>query len=112
MILNQGDKLLVVNRRLYREDDPRFFTGVVQEFDEGVAKVTGYSFVRDMLRGSIERKTDKRTKLFSITSGTLLVYLMPADVDIESLHFVAAESTLHLADGGDFEMNLSEWTHR
>ena len=112
MILNQGDKLLVVHRRLFEKDDPRFFIGTVQDYEDGVAEVAGFSFVRDVLGGTVQRKEENRTKLLAISSGTLLVYQLPAEVKIESLTITASESELHLTDGAGFVMNLSEWTHR
>ena len=111
MLLNQGDKVLVVHRRLFEKDDPRFFAGTVEEYEEGIAKVVGYTFVRDVLGGQVERKSEPRTKLLAISSGTLLVYQLLPETSIEALTMTASEGELQLSDGVDFLMNLSEWTH-
>lgn len=111
MILQSGDKLLVVHRRLFDKDAARFFVGNVEEYEAGIARVTGYSFVRDTMANGVFRKDDPRTKLFAIASGTLLVYRLPNTVDLQSVHFVAEESKLRLTDGRAFAMDLSEWGH-
>jgi len=112
MLLPEGTKILAVHRRLFERDDGRFFLGSVEGFESGIALVTGYTFVRDMLSGEMKRKDDPRTKLISISSGTVLVYKLPDDVDLDQVKFIAHESELYLTDEGSLRMNLSEWTHR
>lgn len=112
MLLEAGDKLLVVHRRLFEKDEPRFFVGTVEAYEQGMARVLGYSFLRDKLGGSVARKEDLRTKIFSLASGTLLVYQLPEDVTMDSLQFKNEESMIVLTDGQRFSMNLSEWTAR
>lgn len=48
-MLEQGEKLLIVHRRLFDKDTPRFFIGEVEAFETGLAKVKGYTFVKDLL---------------------------------------------------------------
>ena len=55
-MLKQGDKLLIVHRRLFEKDTPRFFVGEVQAYDDGLAKVKGYTFVKDVFSGSMQKK--------------------------------------------------------
>lgn len=111
MILQTGDKLLIVHRRLFEKDAARFFVGGVEEYEAGIARVTGHSFVRDTFGNGVFRKEDPRTKLFAIASGTLLVYRLPNSVDLRSLHFIVDDSHLRLTDAGTFVMDLSEWGH-
>jgi hypothetical protein len=110
-LLEPGERLLVVHRRLFERDDSRFFLGEVEAFDAGIVRVTGYSFVRDAIGGTVCRKHEPRTKLLSLTSGTLLVYILPRSLDLvrAELHWKAAE--IWLTDGDQFRMNLSEWSH-
>jgi hemoglobin-like flavoprotein len=48
MRLKEGDKLLIVHRRLSGEDNPRFFVGAVNAYEVDIAKAVGNSFLRDM----------------------------------------------------------------
>jgi hypothetical protein len=108
MVLKPGDKVLIVHRRLFENDSTRFFVGVVEEYDAGLARVTGLSFPRDSVTGHIHRKDDPRTKIVAIGSGTVLVYVLTGDPQIDKLHFVHMGSKLKLSDGSGFEMDLTE----
>ncbi|MCG8404665.1 MAG: hypothetical protein MI923_05645 [Phycisphaerales bacterium] len=109
MILESGDKILVVHRRLFDKDENRYFVGTVEAFESGIARVTGYSFVRDFIGGLVFRKPDPRTKLLSISSGTLLVYVLSKEVPIEALEFVVSDDGgVTATDGKSLHMNLSE----
>ena len=111
MLLQSEDKLLVVHRRLFERDGSRFFIGRVEDFDAGIVRVAGYTFVRDPVGGTVSRKNDVRTKLFSLSSGTLMVYVLPRDLDLTSARLVADEASLTLTAGSSFRMDLSEWAH-
>jgi hypothetical protein len=110
-LLEPGARLLVVHRRLFERDDSRFFLGEVEAFEGGIVRVTGYSFIRDTFDGSVCRKQEARTKLLSLTSGTLLVYVLPRNLDLEHTELHWEDADIRLTDGHQFTMNLSEWSH-
>lgn len=111
-LLESGDRVLVVHRRLFERDDNRLFVGEVETMESGVIRATGHTFVRDMLGGTVRRKSEPRTKLLSLTSGTLIVYVLPQAVVLDQIEIRSEEAETWLTDGGSFSMNLSEWTHR
>lgn len=111
-LIEPGSCVLVVHRRLFERDDNRLFVGQIEAMELGVVRVTGYSFVRDAMAGKVERKSESRTKLLSLTSGTLIVYLLPAAFDLSKAEVHCRETEMWLTDGSDYSMNLSEWTHR
>jgi hypothetical protein len=74
MILKEGDKILVGHRRLFDKDAVRFFIGQVEAFEAGLVKTTGHSYVRDAMGGQVVEKAEQRTKILSLSSGTLIVY--------------------------------------
>jgi len=112
MLLKEGDKILVTHRRLFEKDEARFFIGSIDAYEAGVVKVKGHSYVRDFVGGRVIEKTDERTKILSLSSGTLIVYQLPNTVAIEKLIFDARDGLLTLTDGKDFIMNLSEHPHQ
>jgi hypothetical protein len=77
MLLKEGDKILVAHRRLFEKDEVRFFVGRVEVCESGIVKATGHSYLRDALRGQLVEKADERTKILSLSSGTLVVYQLP-----------------------------------
>lgn len=110
MILKSQDRVLVAHRRLFKGDDTRYFIGFVDAYGDGVARVTGYTWVRDSASGDFFRKDDERTKLVAIAAGTVIVYQLPESVDMGALTMKFEPNGLFLEDGDDFRMNLSEST--
>jgi hypothetical protein len=110
MLLNKGDKILVAHRRLFEKDVARFFIGQVEAYEAGLVKVTGHSYVRDASGGQIVEKAEERTKIFSLSSGTLIVYQLPDGLVLNALKFVGSEGRLLLTDDKGFTMNLTEAT--
>lgn len=108
MFLSNGAKLLICHRRLFEEDHPRFFFGVVEMFSEGIAKVSGFSWTRDPTHG-FHRKADRRTKLIAVSTGSLIVYELPGQVDVEAIRIEQPSGHNVIAtDGAKFQMDLSE----
>lgn len=108
MLISEGSKLLVCHRRLFSEDQVRFFFGVVEMYAEGIAKVSGFSWTRDPARG-FQRKSDRRTKFIALASGSLIVYQIPDEVDLEALEIEQPGGhVVAVTDGAKFRMDLSE----
>ena len=105
MFLQEGAKLLVCHRRLFAEDQPRFFVGVVEACDGPLAKVSGFSWTRDASRGYV-RKDDRRTKIVSLGSGSVIVYELPAEEAERGIRFGATPT----ADGR--KLVIERWDPR
>jgi hypothetical protein len=59
--------------------------------------------------GGFQRKEDVRTKVFAITSGAIIVYRLPKDLEVERLRLErVGEHGLYLVDGAHFKMDLAE----
>jgi hypothetical protein len=112
-MLEQGEKLLIVHRRLFEKDIPRFFVGEVLAYEQGIAKVKGHTFVKDLFSGSMKKKPDLRTKVMAIVSGNLIVYQLPVTALLDSMSFTLdQDGGLVLTDEGGFSMDLSETLHK
>jgi hypothetical protein len=111
MLLKKGDKILVAHRRLFEKDSVRFFVGHVDDYEAGIVKVKGHSSVRDGMTGLMIEKSDERTKILSIASGTLLVHQLPDAVELDGLRFEISGTQLLLTNGREFTMNLTEHPH-
>lgn len=108
MLLPNGTKILACHRRFFPEDQPRYFFGVVEAYIEGVAKVSGFTWTRDPTHG-FQRKPDRRTKLIAVASGSVLVYELPPQVDIEAIQIEQPGGQAVVAtDGAKFRMDLAE----
>jgi hypothetical protein len=66
-----------------------------------------------MFSGNMKKKSDLRTKIMSIVSGTLIVYQLPVIVLLDSVIFnLDQDGGLVLTDGEGFSMDMSEATHK
>ncbi len=108
MVLTTGSKVLIVHRRLFEADHPRYFVGQIDGYENGIAKVTGYTFAYDVLDGHFDRKSDRRTKIFSLTSGSVFCYELPRETKIEAIVFEHDRHYVYLTDKAGFKMDLSE----
>jgi hypothetical protein len=111
MLLKEGDKVLLAHRRLFAGDTIRYFVGRVDGYENGLIKVTGQSYVRDLVHGGVAEKSEIRTKILSLSSGTLIVYQLPDETQLDRLNFLAEEGHLVLSDGDRLVMNLTESMH-
>jgi len=108
MVLKPDDKVLIVHRRLFEKDSTRYFIGAVEEYDGGLARATEFTFSQDLSTGHVHKKADQTTKIVAISSGTVLVYLLAGDLQINSLQFAQADSKLSLVDDVAFKFDLTE----
>ncbi|KKO45920.1 hypothetical protein WG68_07875 [Arsukibacterium ikkense] len=111
-MLESGDLLLICYRRLFSNDENRFFLGTVDDYQAGIVKITGHSFLRDSVTGQMAEKSDLATKILSISSGTLIVYQLPATLALHNLRFEQKMMKLTLLDDQGFALDLTEKTYR
>ncbi len=111
IFLEPGNKVLIVHRRLFEQDKPRFFVGAVDGFNEstGLLKITGYSFSEGKAGGKFAKKKQPRTKILSLTSGSLIVYQLPTETNPAAATLSTdGKGSLVLSDGNHLNMDLSE----
>lgn len=108
MLIEPGMKLLVAHRRLFENDHLRYFIGAVDGYQDGIARVTGHSWLREGYKGRFSRKPTEATKLIALASGTMLVYQLPSSVHLDKLEFVSEDQEILLRDDRGFEMDLTE----
>ncbi len=109
MFVDPGKKLLIAHRRLFETDQTRFFVGTVDAYDAGIVLVSGYSWNRDPYSGVLAMKGELRSKLVSITSGMVIVYVLPDELDLTLLQIETDEhQNVFLSDGRSFRIDLTE----
>jgi hypothetical protein len=110
MILKRGEKVHVIHRRHYEKDHHRHFIGVVDDYDGGVARVTGHVYTVDPVKFTFVKRQEMRTRLVSIVSGDVLVNVIPASVDLEKITYKQERKAVRVTDGSDWHLDLSEYT--
>ena len=110
-LLKPGEKIFVVERRLFKDDLRRHFVGEVELCTNVGFRAKGYPFYYHEAERSYVRKARPRTRAFTFNSN-LIIYLLPRDSDIESVNYVATEKKLTLTDRRSFELDVSDPDHR
>lgn len=108
-ILTPGEKVHVILRRRFDKDVRRHFAGEVEAYESGLARAVGYVFVIDDLSKHLfVKRPDRRTKLFPLTDGELIVNVIPQAVDIEAIHYKLSDKSLVVTDG-TWSMDVKEF---
>ncbi len=110
--LREGDRILVIDHKLFKDDNTRLFVGVVEEYDEAIIRVRGFPFHLNPYEISgVERHGEERVRIVSLTAGDLM-YLLPRELDISKLQLRRSPKSLMLTDGSVMSLDLSEWLTR
>ncbi len=109
-LLNPGDKIHVMHRRRFEKDVRRHFVGRVEVYEHGAARASGYVFVIDDLSKHLfVKRPDRRTKLVPVTSGDVIVNVIPPEVDLERVTYEIKDRTLWVTDEAGWSMDLKEF---
>ncbi len=107
-----GDRIVVVDRKLFRDDNTRLFIGVVEHYENGVVRARGFSFhINPYEVAGAEPRAEERVRIVSLSAGDV-IYTMPEGVDIKQLQVRRSPKSLTLTDNRAFIMDLSEWMYR
>jgi hypothetical protein len=109
-LLSPGEKIHVMHRRRFEKDVRRHFVGEVESYEQGIARASGYVFVIDDLSKHLfVKRPDRRTKLVPISTGDVIVNIIPETVDIELVHYELYERSLRVTDDSDWSMDVKEF---
>jgi hypothetical protein len=107
-ILKTGEKVHIIHRRHFEKEPHRHFVGVVDAYEHGVARVTGYVFAVDPGKAKFLRRPEVRTRLVSVVSGEILLNVLPPSVDIEKIQYHQEPKALRVTDGSAWHLDISE----
>lgn len=109
--IRENDRIVLVDRRLFRDDNTRIFVGIVEECDGTTVRARGFVFhVSPYDVGGAERRGEERVRVFSLDSGDVL-FLLPREQDISRLLLKRSPKSMSLSDGV-FAMDLSDFLLR
>lgn len=108
-VLAVGEKVHIINRRLFQDDPRRHFVGEVEAVSEGLARVRGYVFVFNSGKNEYEKRPDERVRVMSLLDAGNLTNVLPQDVRVEALHYVFAHGRLALTDGSGYSLDINEF---
>lgn len=111
MVLDQGDIVHVIERRLFEEDVRRHFVGKVAKCTERALRVQGYVFVHDRSENTFVRRLDVRDRVFSL-DNRIILNVLPRDINLEKVGYATIDEGLIVSDGKTFTLNINEFGPR
>jgi hypothetical protein len=109
--ITEGDRIVLIDRRLFKDDNTRIFVGIVEETESVLVRARGFVFhVSAYDVGGQERRGEERVRVFSLGSGDI-VYLLPKEQDIAHLMLKRSPKSMTLSDG-QYAMDLSDFLLR
>src|ERR1700721_1968272 len=83
--LRESDRVLVIDRKLFKADNTRFFVGVMGDYDGPRMGGRGFPFHLSPYEVSgAERHGEERVRIISLAAGDL-IYLLPRNLDCVKL---------------------------
>jgi hypothetical protein len=107
-VLSAGEKIHIIHRRHLEKEPHRHFVGLVEAYEGGIARVTGYIFTVDPVRFEFIRRPDPRTRIVSLFSGDILVNIIPPAVDLDKVIYQQEAKAVRVTDGSNWHLDLSE----
>jgi hypothetical protein len=109
--IRNDDRIVVIDKRQFRDDNTRIFVGVVEEFDDQVMRARGFIYhISPYEVSGTERRGDERVRLVSLASGDI-IYVLPRELDVAKLQLRRSPKSLMLSDGA-FSLDLSDFLLR
>jgi hypothetical protein len=102
-----NDRVLVIDRKLFRDDVTNMFVGVVEDYEEGFVRARGYAYHIHPYEMGTERRAEERVRLISLYSGDV-IYVLPLELNIAQIQIRRSPKTLILTDGQSFSMDLTD----
>lgn len=109
-VVEHGDPVLVITRRLFSSDARRHFVGRVERYDGHAVRVAGYVFVQSPDAKHFVKRKGQRTRVFSL-DNQVIMYVLPSDTDINAVHYDRTEEHgLIATDGKHFRIELDDYS--
>ncbi|MFZ0493766.1 MAG: hypothetical protein WAM81_11290 [Acidimicrobiia bacterium] len=109
MLLDIGEKVHVIERRLFDSDLRRHFFGVVERVDMSAIRITGYVFVYNSSSSTYARGSQPRTRVIPLAASGFVINVAPGDTNVEEVQYVERKGRLTVTDGGSFELDVNEF---
>lgn len=109
-VVEHGDPVLIITRRLFSSDARRHFVGHVERYDDNAIRVAGYVFVQSPDSTKFVKRQGQRTRVFALDNHIIL-YVLPSDTEISAIRYDRTDQTgLIATDGRHFRIELDDYS--
>lgn len=110
MLLEQGDKIHIAQRRAFETDIRRHFIGEVMNVTDWAVRAKGYTFVFDRTKNQYFRLPELRTRILSIIDASMIINILPRTAKVDkSVYTINNATRLVVTDGETFSLDINEF---
>lgn len=108
-VLEVGEAVHIITRRLFDGDVRRHFTGRVTAAANGLVRAEGWVFVFNRGTNEFIRRSERRTRVFALDDAGNIVNVLPSGIEPANLRYEFSETGLMITDGIDFAVDINEF---
>jgi hypothetical protein len=105
--VHSNDRILVVDRKLFRDDVTNMFVGIVEDYEEGFVRARGYAYHIHPYEMGTEKRAEERIRVVSLSAGDV-IYVLPRELNVGQIQIKRSPKSLILTDGQSFQMDLTD----
>ena len=110
MLIEPGEKVHVIERRLFDTDVRRHFCGEVERCGSDAIRARGYVFTFDSSVSQYVRSDGERIRILPLAVSGFIINVLPTDTKVEAIKYVVSdEGRLTVTDGGHFSLDINEF---
>lgn len=109
MVVSVGEKVHVIERRMFESDVRRHFFGTVERVDAVMMRLVGYAFIYDSGMSAYVRGRELRTRIIPLAGAGLVINVAPEDANVADVRYVDENGRLVITDGASFSMDINEF---
>ncbi len=110
MLIDVGEKVHVIERRLFETDVRRHFCGEVERCEDNAIRVRGYVFTFDSSLSQYVRSDGERVRILPLATSGFIINVAPADTQVKNVGYIlSADGRLVVTDGGSFSLDINEF---
>lgn len=110
MLIDVGEKVHVIERRLFETDVRRHFCGEVERCESAGMRVRGYVFTFDSSLSQYVRSDGERVRVVPLSTSGFIVNVIPTDTQLDKVEYVfTEEGRLVVTDRGPFSLDINEF---
>jgi len=111
VVIEIGEKVHIIARKLWENDHRRHFLGQVKKIEGTVARLEGYTFVFNPFKDEFVRRRDIRTRILDLASSNYVVNIVPRATELENVRYeYSPERRLVVTDGEEFTLDINEYS--
>lgn len=110
MLIEVGEKVHVMHRRVFETDLRRHFIGEVIAVSDMATRVRGYTFVFDRGKNTYYRLPERRCRIIPIVDASLIINIIPrmAKVD-QAVYMLDKNGHIVVTDNETFSLDVNEF---